>query len=422
MANANFLSLKFSSPQETDLLARSVKRVKGPFVDIPSSSKKETMADAASTAPSYKDKLLLDGLIDSPNVDHSFDAILEYFDEDSDVDDDSNDPAPIVLFSKEDKKRMRDPWKNALIIKTFNKTVGYTFLYASIKAQWKLTGKWECIDLGLDYFLVCFQDQVDLNKVINGGPWFVGSSYLTIRPWEPNFKPKSAAFSHTVIWAQLPGLSAEYYDPISLHKIGNTIGTLLRVDAHTAHHTRGQYARVCVRVDLNKPLVKIVRLGKIRQKVAYEGIRGLCFSCGKIGHRKEHCTFKSLVATSVGDRSVEVQVQIPSNNTIDTTTDNNISASPKKANIDGDQRDGSVKSINKQVEATPSKNASEDEFGPWLIVERRKKKKPVKVMPDSLSSGRNSNHRDNNEHGDSCQKVGSANQPTNLTGSKTRKS
>ncbi|GKU88054.1 hypothetical protein SLEP1_g2363 [Rubroshorea leprosula] len=382
MANANFLSLKFSSTQETDLLARSVKRVKGPSVDVPYSSKEETMAEAASTAPSYRDKLLLDGLIDSSNVDLSFDAIPEYFDEDSDIDDDPNDPAPIVLFSKEDKKRMRDPWKNALIIKTFNKTVGYTFLYASIKAQWKPTGKWECIDLGLDYFLVRFQDQVDLNKVINGGPWFVGSSYLTIRPWEPNFKPESATFSHTVIWAQLPGLSAEYYDPISLHKIGNTIGTLLRVDAHTAHHTRGQYARVCVRVDLNKPLVKIVRLGKIRQKVAYEGIRGLCFSCGRIGHRKEQCTFKSLVATPVGDRSVEAQ------------------------------RDGSIESINKQVEATPSKNASEDEFGPWLIVERRKKKKPVKVMLDSLSFGRNSNHRDYNEHGDSYRNVGSAIQPT----------
>ncbi|GKU99674.1 hypothetical protein SLEP1_g12484 [Rubroshorea leprosula] len=171
--------------------------------------------------------------------------MLDYLDEESDINDDPEDPTPIVLFSREDKHQMREPWKKPLIIKTFGKAVGYNFLYASIKAQWKPVGKWDCIDLGHDFFLVCFQVQEDLDKVINGGPWFVGAYYLTIKPWEPNFQPEDATFSHTVVWAQLLALPSEYYDTCSLHRIGNTVGTLLRVDAHTAHHTRGHRKSEC---------------------------------------------------------------------------------------------------------------------------------------------------------------------------------
>ncbi|GKV21616.1 hypothetical protein SLEP1_g31577 [Rubroshorea leprosula] len=253
--SSGFLSLTFPSVQENDLLVRSTKKIKN-SQEIPgSTATEEVMTNINAQNLSYKDKLLLNGIEGIVDENLSFDAMPDYLEEDSDIDDDPEDPAPIVLFSREDKRRMREPWKKALIIKTFDKTE-------------------------------------DLDKVINGGPWFVGAYYLTIRPWEPNFRPEDATFSHTVAWAQLPGLPSEYYDHCSLHKIGNTVGALLRVDAHTAHHTRGQYARICVRIDLDKPLVKSVRLGKIRQKVAYEGIRGLCFSCGRIGHRKSECTFK----------------------------------------------------------------------------------------------------------------------------------
>lgn len=51
--------------------------------------------------------------------------------------------------------------------------------------------------------------------------------------------------SYTVVWAQLLGLSAEYYDTTSVQRIGNSIRSLLHVDAYTAHHTCGQYACVC---------------------------------------------------------------------------------------------------------------------------------------------------------------------------------
>ena len=38
----------------------------------------------------------------------------------------------------------------------------------------------DCIDVGHDYFLIKFELQADLESVLRGGPWFVGSQFLAI--------------------------------------------------------------------------------------------------------------------------------------------------------------------------------------------------------------------------------------------------
>ena len=47
---------------------------------------------------------------------------------------------------------------------------------------------------------------------------------------------------------------------------------MLRVDTHTAFEARGRFARMCVQVDVTKPLVTAILIGKVEQPVYYEGI------------------------------------------------------------------------------------------------------------------------------------------------------
>ena len=55
--------------------------------------------------------------------------------------------------------------------------------------------------------------------------------------------------------------------------------------------TRASYARLYVQVNLTKPLITAVRVGKLHQKVLYEGISSLCFCCGRLGHKLENCSY-----------------------------------------------------------------------------------------------------------------------------------
>ncbi|GLT39837.1 hypothetical protein SLA2020_140060 [Shorea laevis] len=67
------------------------------------------MTDANAQNLSYKDKLLVCGMEGDVDENLSFDAISDYLDKEFDVDKDPKDLAPIVLFSKEDKRQMQQP-------------------------------------------------------------------------------------------------------------------------------------------------------------------------------------------------------------------------------------------------------------------------------------------------------------------------
>jgi hypothetical protein len=101
------------------------------------------------------------------------------------------------------------------------------------------------------------------------------------------------------IWVRLPELPVEYYHKDSLLHIGSSLGPVLRVDFNTTVDTRGRFARICVQLDLDKPLARTVRVGKTRLAVIYEGVGLLCFHCGRIGHRSELCPSRVLEAEEI---------------------------------------------------------------------------------------------------------------------------
>ena len=63
-------------------------------------------------------------------------------------------------------------------------------------------------------------------------------------------------------------------------RIGNALGKALKVDYQTLSATKGKYARLCVEVDLKKPLVPFVWVDRELQVVEYEGLEAICFECG----------------------------------------------------------------------------------------------------------------------------------------------
>ena len=147
------------------------------------------------------------------------------------------------------------------------------------------------VDLGKDFFLLKFLLMEDLELVLKKGPWFIGEQFLSIRKWEANFKPSEAQVPSVAVWERLYGLPIEYYEAEVLQQVRQALGTMLRVDMHTATEARGRYARICVQVDVSKPLITSVRIGQRNQPVIYEGVSKLWFSWGRLGHRKETCQY-----------------------------------------------------------------------------------------------------------------------------------
>lgn len=122
--------------------------------------------------------------------------------------------------------------------------------------------------------------------------------YLIVREWAPNFQPQSVSIERVAVWVRFLGLPIEYHDSKFLKCLGNRIGRTVRVDKNTLSQERGKYARKCVEVDLNKPLLPMFEVDGKAYTIEYEGLHLLCLTCGKFGHYKEGCPNKVAASTS----------------------------------------------------------------------------------------------------------------------------
>ncbi|MCH94906.1 hypothetical protein A2U01_0015876, partial [Trifolium medium] len=179
--------------------------------------------------------------------------------------------------------------------------------------MWVRKGVINIIDLGNDYYLVAFTHEEDKNAAMSDGPWFIYDHYLTVREWSPNFHPASDTIKSVAVWIRISGLPIEYYDTRVLNFIGNRVGKTVKVDKNTLQQERGKYARLCVEVNLTKPLLAMFTIKGRKYHIEYEGLHMLCITCGKFGHYREGCPNKMKsqevnngekqgpTATSVGD-------------------------------------------------------------------------------------------------------------------------
>lgn len=210
--------------------------------------------------------------------------------DDESGDESQDDPTcPKIRLTKEEKIWIRAPWKQTLIIKVMGRSVGYTYLLRRITALWRPKGKMELVAIDNDYFLVKFSSVEDYEYAKYEGPWMVMDHYLIVKEWVPNFDPLRDTTEKVIMWVRLPGLPAEYYNRIFLWKIGKRIGTPIKIDEATSLVSRGKYARLCVEVDITKPLLARFKLREEIKRIEYEGVHLVCFKCGMYGHMSDKC-------------------------------------------------------------------------------------------------------------------------------------
>lgn len=227
------------------------------------------------------------------NVNPLYEHHLEESDESDDdmpsEDLDEDSKCPVILLSKEEKKTLRKPWKISLIIKMFDKNIGYMTLMRRLSKKWQLKGEFSLTDVGCSYYIDRFSNLEDYNHVLLNGQWLIDDHYLTIRTWVPNFIPDNEPIKFLTAWVRIPHLAVEYFDSSFLHRVGSKIERVIKVDKTTAMAERGKCTRLCIEIDLSKPLLsKFWLKGKI-WKIQYEGLILICYNCGRINHKEEDC-------------------------------------------------------------------------------------------------------------------------------------
>lgn len=116
------------------------------------------------------------------------------------------------------------------------------------------------------------------------------------------------------VWIRVSELPLEVMNTRFLRKLGNCLGILFKIDLNTSQQERGKFARLCVEIELDKPLDTYIRFGNFWCKLEYEGLGLICFQCGKFGHNKEGCPLQKANEQPVNKCNEDASKETPDHN------------------------------------------------------------------------------------------------------------
>lgn len=205
------------------------------------------------------------------------------------------------------------PWRRALVVKVLGRRFSFHVLEHRLLDLWGMGGKLEIIDLPNDYFVVCFYSKEQYQLALENGSWMIQGYYITVTKWRLFFATSSEIISSTLTWIRIPKLHVEFFKECFLMRIGNMLGKAIKVGLTTMKAGRGQYARICVDVDLRKPLVSRIKINGRLFNVEYEGLNLICFNCGRYGHAMEDCGKQDVIEKErvMPGKEVETGQQAP---------------------------------------------------------------------------------------------------------------
>ncbi|KAI9080809.1 hypothetical protein K1719_037322 [Acacia pycnantha] len=177
---------------------------------------------------------------------------------------------PVLSVTSEQYTSWCRPWMNSLVIKLLGLSVPKHVLIDRVSRMWRPRQPLKVVPLSHEYYIVSFSSMEDRDYALYEGPWMI--------------------------------------------------------DRSTSIYDKGEFARICVEVDLQQPLLPaFTALGEDKQLV-YEGLHLVCFRCGLYGHDRRDCPQLNVAA--------DVDISIHRNQKMATGVDE-ATGVPTQAKVDG---------------------------------------------------------------------------------------
>ncbi|XP_020693271.1 uncharacterized protein LOC110107372, partial [Dendrobium catenatum] len=234
---------------------------------------------------------------------------------------------------------------NSLVIKIFGGAAPLAVISSELRRQWAQYGKLHLTMLSQGWILCSFQDSQSAESILTNGPCFVNNKIIGMDRWSKSFSPTSLKGLTSPIWIRLPNLPLECWDNINICRISSMIGKPILIDGNMFQWGRREFGRVCVRIRLDKKLPVGVWVegssGKFFQEIEYEQLPNFCFKCGLIGHVQEVCR-EGNSPPNVKEIHNAVEASDAANSLPDKANEEEMAGDPK--------------------------------YGPWMVVNRGRKK------------------------------------------------
>ncbi|CAH9121938.1 unnamed protein product [Cuscuta epithymum] len=159
---------------------------------------------------------------------------------------------------------------------------------------WRLGKGVSIEEIGEKRYIFIFFHSVDVNRVLDYGPWLFDKNMIVLRAIKLRDIPLKVLLDTVELWVQAHNVPYSHDNLGTARRIGNYLGEFVRWDDTQFDGKWESYMCVRVRMNVTKPL----KVGTILMNgkgegywvaFKYEKLPSLCFCCGVIGHVEKYC-------------------------------------------------------------------------------------------------------------------------------------
>lgn len=143
-----------------------------------------------------------------------------------------------------------------LIGKILGEPIPIKFIMTKCSVGWHVAGEVSFVDMGNGFSLVKLTNELDCNRVFESPPWFVEGQVYCLQRWKKDFDHVTEKLVLTFLWVRIPRLPLEVWSESGSEKIVRPMGKIYKIDTNTEVIAKGLFTRVCLAVDISKPLRK----------------------------------------------------------------------------------------------------------------------------------------------------------------------
>jgi hypothetical protein len=199
-----------------------------------------------------------------------------------------------VVLPREEVVTLRENarWMAVLKVHTTNPFGNQPF-FQKMDDAWGFA-KWSIRPVKENLFILQVSCLGDWNRAMLEGPWIFRQMGVMIEPYDGLDDPKSVVLNRIHVWVQIRGIHPLFRKEEIVKDVVVRIGEVLDTDLFTLGASGTSFVRVKVKIDVFKPLTRVVGLHPEGQErllfqVLFEKLPRFCAVCGLLGHGELEC-------------------------------------------------------------------------------------------------------------------------------------
>ncbi|KAK6141886.1 hypothetical protein DH2020_024364 [Rehmannia glutinosa] len=174
------------------------------------------------------------------------------------------------------------------------RSVNFNITKHRLTAIWRPVKGMSVKDIGDQRFLFQFYHKLDLQRILDGGPWSFDNLMLMLAQLYPSVVPMTIPMHSLLFWVQIFNLPIGCLNENVGRQLGNFIGSFVEYDPKNSSSVWRSFMRIRVNVDIRVPLKRFKKVklqGGEWSVVEFKSERlgSFCFICGMLTHTERFC-------------------------------------------------------------------------------------------------------------------------------------